>query len=173
MRFEVERARDWFGRGWPLAEQVDRELAIDHRIIQSRRTGDSECDRAAGICRAGTASGNFENPQTGAGSSRGAGEALMSAAVQPMPCAVFSEPVANRRCLLGVPQHHRSAAKNFYYAFPGSAAAKRQALCAVYAFMRRCDDISDDGKLLPYERRRKLEAWLDALHRRPIGPADR
>ena len=29
MKFEVERARDWFCRGLPLIGQVDRELAID------------------------------------------------------------------------------------------------------------------------------------------------
>ena len=29
MRFEVERARDWFRRGFPLVGKVDRELAID------------------------------------------------------------------------------------------------------------------------------------------------
>ena len=29
MRFEVERARDWFRRGFPLIAKVDRELAID------------------------------------------------------------------------------------------------------------------------------------------------
>jgi squalene synthase HpnC len=29
MRFEVERARDWFRRGLPLIEKVDRELALD------------------------------------------------------------------------------------------------------------------------------------------------
>jgi squalene synthase HpnC len=29
MKFEVERARDWFRRGLPLISQVDRELAID------------------------------------------------------------------------------------------------------------------------------------------------
>ena len=29
MRFEVERARDWFGRGLPLVSKVDQELAID------------------------------------------------------------------------------------------------------------------------------------------------
>ena len=42
--------------------------------------------------------------------------------------------------------------------------AKREALCAVYAFMRRCDDISDDPKLGPAERRGQLESWLEALH---------
>ena len=42
----------------------------------------------------------------------------------------------------------RSAAKNFYYAFLVLPPPKRQALCAVYAFMRRCDDIADEPGLL-------------------------
>ena len=29
MKFEVERARDWFRQGLPLIGSVDRELAID------------------------------------------------------------------------------------------------------------------------------------------------
>jgi phytoene synthase len=67
----------------------------------------------------------------------------------------------------------RSAAKNFYYAFLVLPRAKRQALCAVYAFMRRCDDIADDESLSMYDRRQKLTAWLDAFHRAESGqPTD-
>jgi squalene synthase HpnC len=33
MRFEVERARAWFGRGLPLIKQVDRELAVDIELF--------------------------------------------------------------------------------------------------------------------------------------------
>src|SRR3989454_1437484 len=33
MRFEVERARDWFRRGLPLVKKVDRELAIDIELF--------------------------------------------------------------------------------------------------------------------------------------------
>jgi phytoene/squalene synthetase len=33
MRCEVERARDWFRRGLPLVEQVDRELAVDIQLF--------------------------------------------------------------------------------------------------------------------------------------------
>jgi squalene synthase HpnC len=33
MRFEVERARDWFGRGLPLVGKVSRELAIDIELF--------------------------------------------------------------------------------------------------------------------------------------------
>jgi phytoene synthase len=67
----------------------------------------------------------------------------------------------------------RSAAKNFYYAFLVLPRHKREALCAVYCFMRRCDDITDDGGLPLQERRLKLDAWLDALHRAQQGePTD-
>ena len=67
----------------------------------------------------------------------------------------------------------RTAAKNFYYAFMVLPRRKREALCAVYAFMRRCDDITDDATLSLLERRQKLDAWLDALHRAQQGtPTD-
>ena len=33
MRFEVERARDWFRQGLPLVEKVDRELALDIELF--------------------------------------------------------------------------------------------------------------------------------------------
>ena len=63
----------------------------------------------------------------------------------------------------------RSAAKNFYYAFLVLPKPKRQALCAVYAFMRRCDDITDDAALPPPERRQRLNDWVDAVHRAQAG----
>src|SRR5215468_98404 len=37
----------------------------------------------------------------------------------------------------------RTQAKNFYYSFLLLAKPKRQAMCAIYAFMRYCDDLSD------------------------------
>jgi len=67
----------------------------------------------------------------------------------------------------------RRAARNFYYAFTVLPRHKREALCAVYAFMRRCDDIADDSSIGAFERRQKLDAWLDALHRVQQGtPTD-
>src|SRR5271165_6896763 len=59
----------------------------------------------------------------------------------------------------------RSAAKNFYYGFMVLPRRKRNALSAVYAFMRRCDDIADDRTLSPADRQNKLAEWLDKVHR--------
>jgi phytoene synthase len=38
----------------------------------------------------------------------------------------------------------RSQAKNFYYSFLLLSPPQRRAMCAIYAFMRYCDDLSDD-----------------------------
>jgi len=59
----------------------------------------------------------------------------------------------------------RSAAKNFYYGFMVLPSRKRNALSAVYAFMRRCDDIADDNMLTARDRHIKLAEWLDKAHR--------
>jgi phytoene synthase len=57
----------------------------------------------------------------------------------------------------------RSRAKNFYYSFVLLPHEQRDAMCAVYAFMRYCDDLSDE----PGASRERLEQWrcglVDAL----------
>jgi phytoene synthase len=55
-----------------------------------------------------------------------------------------------------------AAARNFYYGFALLPAAKRDALCALYAFMRRADDISDsEGNV--QDKSKGLRAWRNAL----------
>ena len=51
----------------------------------------------------------------------------------------------------------RLAARNFYYGFALLPPAKRDALCALYAFMRRADDISDSNQDVP-DKSRELES---------------
>ena len=63
----------------------------------------------------------------------------------------------------------RSAAKNFYYGFLVLPQPKRNAISAVYAFMRRADDISDDPSVPPEQRRVKLDEWMNALRRVVAG----
>ena len=54
----------------------------------------------------------------------------------------------------------RREAKNFYYAFIALPTPRRNAICAIYAFMRQADDLADDETLSREERRRRLDAWL-------------
>jgi phytoene synthase len=54
----------------------------------------------------------------------------------------------------------RREAKNFYYAFVALPAPRRNAICAIYAFMRKADDLADDESLPREERRRRLNEWL-------------
>ena len=58
----------------------------------------------------------------------------------------------------------RRSAKNFYYGFLVLPAEKRNAFCAVYAFMRHADDISDDPDLDPRDKRQKLSEWLESAN---------
>jgi phytoene synthase len=55
----------------------------------------------------------------------------------------------------------RRAAKNFYYGFIVLPSDKRNALSAVYAFMRHADDITDEPGD-PQQKRQKLTEWLEA-----------
>ncbi len=88
----------------------------------------------------------------------------MSAAVQHHPLQLETA--------YGVCRHiTRSSARNFYYGFLALPRRKRNALSAVYAFMRHADDLSDDASLSIRERRRKLSEWLDQFHRVVEGSA--
>ena len=62
-------------------------------------------------------------------------------------------------------------AKNFYYAFVALPEPRRNAICAIYAFMRKADDLSDDESISREERRRNLEQWQSAWHNAASGSA--
>jgi phytoene synthase len=53
----------------------------------------------------------------------------------------------------------RTRARNFYYAFVLLSREQRDAMCAVYAFMRYCDDLSDE----PGANRAAIEQWRKAF----------
>ena len=97
----------------------------------------------------------------------------MSAAVQPAP--ERSSPSSSQLAVAYSVCRHiaRSAARNFYYAFLVLPQRKRQSLCAVYAFMRWCDDIADDNTVPVRERHARLALLLETLHRVQAGiPTD-
>ena len=56
----------------------------------------------------------------------------------------------------------RREAKNFYYAFRVLPEHKSDAMCAVYAFMRRADDIADDESISVEQRRATMSDWVEA-----------
>jgi 15-cis-phytoene synthase len=62
-------------------------------------------------------------------------------------------------------------AKNFYYAFVALPEPRRNAICAIYSFMRKADDLSDDESLSREARRRNLEQWQSAWHSAAAGSA--
>ena len=67
----------------------------------------------------------------------------------------------------------RREAKNFYYAFRVLPAHKRNAMCAVYAFMRRADDITDDEAMPIVERREVMRQWMEGWRvARQTGASD-
>jgi phytoene synthase len=80
----------------------------------------------------------------------------------------------------------RRAAKNFYYAFWTLPRDKRRAMCALYAFFRRTDDLGDDEPVqgsgfgvqgsnaehTAEARRAALRTWRDSLRRAMTGTFD-
>ncbi len=69
----------------------------------------------------------------------------------------------------------RTRAKNFYYSFVLLSTQQRKAMCAIYTFMRYCDDLSDE----PGASKAAVDVWLadleEALQGRftdhPVWPA--
>lgn len=57
----------------------------------------------------------------------------------------------------------RAAARNFYYSFWVLPPEKRSAMCALYAFYRRTDDLGDGTGPIA-ERRAALRDWRSAWH---------
>ncbi len=62
----------------------------------------------------------------------------------------------------------KSRAKNFYYSFVLLDADRKNAMCAVYAFMRYCDDLSDE----PGANRAAMDKWRTALDEAFAGRPD-
>ncbi len=62
----------------------------------------------------------------------------------------------------------RRRARNFYYSFVLLSREQRNAMCAVYAFMRYCDDLSDE----PGAGREPLDRWKAALTEALAGRFD-
>jgi len=168
MRHEVNCARSLFAQGLPLIGKVNRDLALDLDLFSrggleilraiERRDFDVLSARPAiskstkFLLAARALSGKMlPFLRLGSKSSRGTSRspALTN---DPALAAAYAacRAIAERE------------AKNFYYAFLALPRARRNAICAIYAFMRQADDLADDESISPTERRRRLDAWLAA-----------
>jgi phytoene synthase len=65
----------------------------------------------------------------------------------------------------------RRSASNFYYSFLMLPRAKRSSMCALYAFLRRTDDLGDSSESQKV-RRKALWAWRTSLARSLAGSFD-
>ncbi|HVV44483.1 MAG TPA: phytoene/squalene synthase family protein [Bryobacteraceae bacterium] len=62
----------------------------------------------------------------------------------------------------------KNRARNFYYSFVLLSPEKKNAMCAIYAFMRYCDDLSDE----PGATRSAIDRWREALTEALAGRPD-
>lgn len=65
----------------------------------------------------------------------------------------------------------RRRAKNFYYSFLLLEKPQRDAMCAIYAFMRACDDLSDEPAADETKLRERIAIWRMDLDRALAGAA--
>ena len=157
MRELIARTRMLFAEGEPLVSRVDGRLRVDldlfgrgglavldaieaqgYNTLQ-RRPAIGAATRArlvaravGGLLRASFSSGKSPNKMAAAAPGRLA--ALPADAA--VPLSVADSYAECRRVA-------RAAASNFYFAFYMLPRAKSDALCALYAFMRLVDDVSD------------------------------
>ena len=163
LRHEVEYARSLFEQGLPLIDRVDRELALDLDLFSR---GGLEILRAIEKRDYDVLGGR---PTLSRGTTlalalrAGGGKALPFLRPAVRRAGTAPGPALDRAYAECVAVAKRQA-KNFYYAFVALPAPRRNAICAVYAFMRRADDIADDESLPREERRRRLDAWLAGWH---------
>ena len=63
-------------------------------------------------------------------------------------------------------------AKNFYYSFRVLPPHKSDAMCAVYAFMRKADDLADEESLPLDSRRHAMAEWTESWRASRSSPSD-
>ncbi len=145
MREAVEVARKLFIQGLPLADRVDRAPVHRPRTLQPGRPARPRQDRAARLRRANVATIRLKARARRLAHRSTTTPSLFQSRMNVEQSYAHCESVA------------RAQAKNFYVTFLLLGRDQRRAMCAIYAFMRYCDDLSDDAGIA--DRASAIAAW--------------
>jgi len=168
----LKRTRELFAEGLPLARMVDARLSVDLEMFSRGGLAVLDAIEAAGYDTLHTRPSISKRKQAGL-----LGRALIAHLIGGHPRSnETGRPPARAVAKLPAPAHSltvsdsydachriaRASRSNFYAAFLLLPAAKRDALAALYAFMRLVDDVADEGADLA-AKQRGLANWRAAL----------
>ncbi len=181
MKSLIERTRELFGFGLPLAERVDSHLRVDIELFSRgglaildaiERSGYDTLNRRPALSKgtklklvggALTRKIFISSPKESAGPASAAAKlALPIATGHKDSVSQVDESYAECNRIA------RASKSSFYLAFFGLPRPKRNALCALYAFMRLVDDVSDDLAGLD-AKRTGLARWRALLDQATSG----
>ena len=174
----ISRTRALFAEGWPLAKMVDSRLSVDLEMFSRGGIAVLEAIEAMGYDTLHKRPAISKLKQA-----RLLGRTLVkhlvardskSAAVTSMPASAAMRDTASQSATTIAESYEychdiaRASHSNFYYAFFLLPKPKRDALAALYAFMRLIDDVSDEGQDLG-AKQRGLARWRGALDQAITG----
>jgi squalene synthase HpnC len=191
MRSLISRTRDLFYAGWPLTQSVERTLRIDLELFSRGGLAILNAIEAAGYntlanrpvltkraklgllgraiaSRAFSAGPGAGAPPPSASSKSAAPVSGASEAPKNLRASGAADREAILRSYVECNRIAREARSSFYLAFFGLRKEKRNALCALYAFMRLVDNVSDEPGNLE-SKRRGLAQWRAMLDDAMIG----
>jgi len=178
MRDLIARTRFLFAEGRPLAKMVDGRLSVDLEMFTRGGLAVLDAIEAMGFDTLHHRPAVSKVKQAGL-----LGRALVAHLVRgnphenevtPAPAVVVAQhaaPADEINLARSYEECHRIARashSNFYYAFFLLPKLKRDALAALYAFMRLVDDVSDENQVL-LAKQRDLAKWRAAFDEAVTG----
>jgi squalene synthase HpnC/squalene synthase HpnD len=194
MKSLIARTRELFAAGLPLASLVDHRLRTDIELFSrggiaildaieasgyntmSRRPSLSKWAKASLLARAlgsraltRSSTGEARTSPVSDGPSPAAARTASPAAVSIAPAS--GQPLSVAASYAECNRIAREARSSFYLAFFGLRKEKRNALCALYAFMRLVDNVSDEPGDIE-SKRLGLARWRALLDDAAAGRSD-
>jgi squalene synthase HpnC/squalene synthase HpnD len=169
MKDLISRTRDLFAQGAPLTKMVDARLSVDLELFSKGGIAVLDAIEAMGYDTL------HRRPSIGKGKQvRLLGRALVTRAISRNNKVADASPAAAVDAVQAsydeCQQIVKAAHSNFYYAFFLLPKPKRDALTALYAFMRLVDDVADEGDNVA-DKQRGLAKWRAAFDSAVTRPA--